>query len=443
MSDFDLIEGSGYQEVRTISVGPTGTYLNLYNQNTVPGLNFYYQIIETDQEPGPILLVPRGNTSSGVKAYNNSSRTENFKIYLKADEDYSGPEQLMTLFYTRGSSSVVYYETLDETVTVTGTPDSPSALQLSNQSVAESDSALQIATLTAQDPDNDGALTFSLVYDASGQLSIEGNRLVARNGLDFEALAENGLITQLANGQLAITVDILVTDPTGRSTSFTKTIQVSDIDEAIVTAGTNAPDVVQGSEFADTLNGAGGDDTLLGAGSDDAITGGVGDDFLDGSQGNDTLSGGKGDDVLRGGEGSDTLNGGQDRDYLSGGRGNDTLQGSSGQDTLNGGRGNDKIYGGSGADRLFDGSGSDKLFGEGGRDEFNFIQDNSLDRVQDFQDGLDVIVLEGVNDFNDLTITQINGGRVFSVTYDNETLLVKMTAGSYAADALGADDFLI
>ncbi len=90
---------------------------------------------------------------------------------------------------------------------------------------------------------------------------------------------------------------------------------------------------------------------------------------------------------------------------LSGGSGVDWLRGEGGDDTLDGGDGNDVLIGGAGNDLLITGSGSDQLY---------FITpDTGGDVVQDFADGLDLLVFgmaaTGVDAFSDLVVSLVGG----------------------------------
>ena len=133
------------------------------------------------------------------------------------------------------------------------------------------------------------------------------------------------------------------------------------------------------------LNGNGGDNRLNGKDGDDNITGVNGNDTVVGSGGSDTLNGGDGQDVARGGNGADTLNGGL------------------GDDVVKGGAGDDKVSGGDGDDTIWGGLGQDRLFGNGGSDRFVFNNrnespnDSGADNLRDFELGVDVIDLTGLN----------------------------------------------
>ncbi len=74
---------------------------------------------------------------------------------------------------------------------------------------------------------------------------------------------------------------------------------------------------------------------------------------------------------------------------ILGGPTSETLNGGTLDDIINGGRGNDILRGNGGDDILVDGRGSDRLFGGAGADTFVLVADGQLDRIMDFQVGLD------------------------------------------------------
>lgn len=126
--------------------------------------------------------------------------------------------------------------------------------------------------------------------------------------------------------------------------------------------------------------GGGGDDVLRARGNVSALLAGeAGDDRLLGGHGDDTLLAGDGNDSLQGGFGSDILFGGAGTDGLLGGGGDDVLDGGSGDDVLEGGLGFDVLAGGFGGDRFV----------------FKSL-DGSVDRIADFEIGMDVIDLSGI-----------------------------------------------
>ena len=187
-------------------------------------------------------------------------------------------------------------------------------------------------------------------------------------------------------------------------------------------------DTLVGSAGNDRLVGMDGNDTVLGGSGDDDVNGNTGDDIVHGNSGADFVRGGQGDDLVYGGNGddwhvngnigddtvfgdgsqdpgADTIFGGQGNDYLFGdfgafGRpgGNDRIEGNLGDDRLFGEAGNDTLLGGDGADNLFGEEGNDWLAGGAGNDLFVFVGDGGRDKVADFAQGADRLVLEeGLN----------------------------------------------
>ncbi len=166
----------------------------------------------------------------------------------------------------------------------------------------------------------------------------------------------------------------------------------------------------------------------------------TGDDILIDPDGTNFLSGQSGDDILRLGDGSDNsiAKGGRGDDKLFSGAGDDTLRGGAGNDNLYGGSGNDLLYGGRGDDVLEGGDGSDFLKGHQGADLFIFnTEDQGHDQIADFTDGIDLIVLNGLAGFSDLTITQDSNDTLISWAGDSDIALT-----GFDSTLLGADDFL-
>lgn len=189
-----------------------------------------------------------------------------------------------------------------------------------------------------------------------------------------------------------------------------------------------------------TIRGRGGNDQLTGSLGDDRIMGGTGDDILSDPDGTNFLSGQAGDDTLTLGNGSDNsiAKGGRGDDRLYSGAGDDTLRGGHGDDILNGGRGSDALYGGRGDDILNGAAGSDFLKGHAGADQFIFnTEDQGHDKIADFTDNVDLIVLEGLENFDDLAFEQ--QGNHTLVTWDGDSdLLLK----NFDSGFLDSEDFV-
>ncbi len=114
---------------------------------------------------------------------------------------------------------------------------------------------------------------------------------------------------------------------------------------------------------------------------------------IDGTQQADTLDGSFLREAINGLSGNDRLSGKEGDDQLYGGNGKDKLKGGDDNDELYGGRGKDKLKGGNGDDQLYGGKGNDKLTGNAGNDRFVFKDKYDKDKVLDFQNNNDTIVL--------------------------------------------------
>ncbi|MGL5876676.1 MAG: calcium-binding protein, partial [Xenococcaceae cyanobacterium] len=120
-----------------------------------------------------------------------------------------------------------------------------------------------------------------------------------------------------------------------------------------------------------------------------------------GTEAEDNLSGTTQADYLKGLAGNDTLIGNGQNDYLLGDGGTDLLKGRAGDDLLRGGDGIDILKGGIGNDTLGGESGSDRLQGGEGADVFAL---GWFDRIIDFEDGSDLMLLTNGRVFPDLAI---------------------------------------
>ncbi|MEQ8898428.1 MAG: calcium-binding protein [Roseovarius sp.] len=199
----------------------------------------------------------------------------------------------------------------------------------------------------------------------------------------------------------------------------------------------NGDDIARGGDGADTLLGNNGEDTLFGEAGADSLKGGYNWDSLSGGDGNDTLLGQNGNDTLDGGRHDDSLRGNNGNDVLFGGGGHDVLEGGYGHDRLDGGSGNDTLIGLGGADTLIGGAGNDILSGGNARDVFVFDTDTNTghDTITDFQNGTDLIRLDGAVDYDDLTIRRSGGDTV--VSWDDGTITLEGITGR-----IDADDFM-
>lgn len=167
-------------------------------------------------------------------------------------------------------------------------------------------------------------------------------------------------------------------------------------------------------------------DILRGNFVNNRIYGGDGNDTIDGFDGNDVLDGGAGRDAVYGGDGNDKLFGRDGDDYLAAGFGKDKLFGGDGEDDLEGSDGNDVLNGGAGKDELFGDAGKDVLIGGDDADRFSFRKADGINRIRDFEDGVDIIrILEGAKRFNQLTIK--NSGDDVSIKFAATEIIVENT----------------
>ena len=178
--------------------------------------------------------------------------------------------------------------------------------------------------------------------------------------------------------------------------------------DAVQLLGAGHLDLV-GNDADNTLTGNRGNNVLAGGEGRDEIYGGAGSDRLVGGAQGDYLHGGSGRDVLIGGAGYDRLIGGNYHDRVYGGVGNDRLYGNGGNDRLIGGNGHDRLMGGNMNDRLYGNNGGDRLAGGRGQDHLNggrgddimtggsgrdhFVFNAGSDRIRDFQDDVDTILI--------------------------------------------------
>lgn len=93
----------------------------------------------------------------------------------------------------------------------------------------------------------------------------------------------------------------------------------------------------------------------------------------------------------QGGVAQFTLDPGPLGEHIVGNNGPNELRGGAGNDLIEGRGGADVLIGGPGDDRLIDGPGPDIMVGGPGADIFTLIPDNHMDRILDFQPGIDRI----------------------------------------------------
>lgn len=218
---------------------------------------------------------------------------------------------------------------------------------------------------------------------------------------------------------------------------------------ADVIDGLGGDDVISGGDGNDTIVGGFGDDSLFGGAGDDSLRGAKDDDRISGNGGADTIKGSGGDDKLFGGAGADRIEGGGGVERALGGNGSDTVLGGGGQDLVRGDdgddrvagqRGADKVLGGAGNDTLIGGLGADTLNGGEGADLFVFQRFSGVDRINQFEQGLDVIDIDTVNALSDVILRQ-EGADVRIVHLRGEILVKGQRVEDFDASDFGLPAF--
>lgn len=224
---------------------------------------------------------------------------------------------------------------------------------------------------------------------------------------------------------------------------------------------------IEGGSGNNKLDGGAGDDTLSGEGGDDKLVGGAGNDVLDGGTGNDLMTGGAGDDVYvldgandrieeRKGDGVDSVQSSQsfklernlenleltgtDPVNGTGNNGANVLLGNGAANVLGGGGGSDTLDGAGGGDVLIGGTGDDVLRGGAGADVFVFKGNSGDDVILDFEDGVDLLKIDGAR-ISAQWIgrhVQVEGGDTVIDFSGNQIMLAGVNASS-----IGLEDFLI
>ncbi|GGL79133.1 M10 family metallopeptidase C-terminal domain-containing protein [Wenxinia marina] len=118
------------------------------------------------------------------------------------------------------------------------------------------------------------------------------------------------------------------------------------------------------------------------------------------------------------------------------------IEAGAGDDLLAGARGADDLRGGAGSDVLMDGAGEDRLTGGAGADTFVFEADGALDRVLDFEVGVDRLDLSAwsfLRSVEQIEVQSVADGAV--LRFGDEVLrLVRAGGGTITQDDLRAAD---
>ena len=307
--------------------------------------------------------------------------------------------------------------------TLAAVNDAPTALALSNSTVAENRAnASVVGTLLPTDVDNASGFTYQMLDSAGGRFYLNSTTGVVSVGnsnlLDFEAATSHS-------------ITVRVTDAAGASYTQALTISLTNVVENQTYTGTAAANVFTASTPDNwTVDAKAGNDTITTLGGADTVFAGGGNDTVSTAGGNDTIyftGAGGGFDAVDGGEGNDTIlananntviglsalagveaisSSGFSAVRILGTAAGDSLDFSAttltGITEINGGAGNDTLIGSAGADTIVGGAGKDTLTGGGGADTFVFkaVGESTVansDRILDFVSGLDRIDLSAID----------------------------------------------
>ncbi|MEL6997070.1 MAG: Ig-like domain-containing protein [Pseudomonadota bacterium] len=274
--------------------------------------------------------------------------------------------------------------------------------------------------------------------------------LIGADGTDAY-FGGDGVDTVQFFGNAALTIDM---ETPGNNTGEAAGEVFFSIENII--GGSAASNTFSGTSASNTLTGGQSGDSLSGRGGNDLLLGGVGNDTLDGGLGDDTFFVDSVDDVVIEdvGEGFDRIYTTVTLDPLAANveaaillgtasldlTGNDQdnwLIGNSGDNVLAGGLGRDRLNGGAGNDTLVSDAGNDLLEGGAGADVFRLTLQTGVDKIFDFEVGVDQIDLTLVGDqFASLNILDGSSG---ALVYHAGGLLV---LDGISASALSASDFI-
>ncbi|GAB1256202.1 hypothetical protein NBRC116494_07040 [Aurantivibrio plasticivorans] len=367
-------------------------------------------------------------------------------LHFSHDYGYGNVDALAAVRLAESWSKQLTSHNLERTITYTSSN--------SNLSIQDNSTLTDTIDVAATLPIEHVTLTLDIVHDQIGDLIIKlisphgtESIILERLGQDLDDSADVGhgaedMVFSFGSrahlGELSEgTWTLEITDSSGGSVGTLRNWSLDFSGQAPQhTAGSIPPEsdvYIYTNEYLD-LNEASrqtlsdsdhGDDAINVA----AITGDVDLDLTGGSVStlagkNLTLSSGSLIERAYSGDGNDVLTGSQINNLLSSGRGDDALDG---------GDGNDWLLGGSGDDSLTGGTGSDKFVVD--------VSDVGETTISDFsQADSDKIIIansSSINDFGDLTLTELNGNTVIELTTDLSLIVQGITSAS-----LNASDFI-
>ncbi len=151
---------------------------------------------------------------------------------------------------------------------------------------------------------------------------------------------------------------------------------------------------------------------------------------FNGDDDDNTITGTSGDDIINAFGGDDTINAGSGADVINGGDGDDVINAGSGSDTITGGAGDDTITGGGGTDTVI----------------INANAANGIATQTGFSlyvstlDGLDALTGVEAIQFNNFTVTVVNGDALAHLVADTDNVNQQGTVPENAANGVLGND---
>ena len=171
---------------------------------------------------------------SGSSAeHNDVFAIANGNLVTNAAIDFESSASLNLRLQTTDAAGATYQKSF--TIVVTNVNEAPTALSLSNLSLAENSGInAEVGSLSTTDPDNGDSFTYSLVSGAgdtdNSGFDISNGKLVSKNSLDFETKS-------------SYSVRVKTTDGGGLSTTSSFTITVTDVNETPTDIGISASSI--------------------------------------------------------------------------------------------------------------------------------------------------------------------------------------------------------
>ena len=353
-----------------------GTLLDMADMDTLQPLGDTGRVIFTfdpmPQYPGmEELWVSDGTAAGTFKLLDLDMEDRYRRFWAVGDQVYfkvADPEGGLQLWATDGTVTGTrhlpgvdaellerYYFYIMGTIDVN---EAPEALALSGTQVGENAAAgTVVGTLSAMDPENNGALSYQLLDAAGGRFAIRGNQLVVAGPLDYEAAPQHQVtlrVTDIRGGTQDRTFTLTLRDGNDAPTALalTGTEVTENVARGTVVGTLSASDQDGDALSYRLIDSAGGRFALRG--SQIVTAGPINYEHADRQIITVQVSDGQGgvtqrDITIHIGNVNDPTIG---ADHLRGGAGADTIRALAGDDVVAGAGGGDLLQGGTGHGRL-------------------------------------------------------------------------------------------